>query len=275
MTERCNTKYPILLVHGVGLRDRKYLNYWGRIPNALVREGAIIYYGNQDSLGSVEYNGTVLKKNIEELLAETGCEKVNIIAHSKGGLEARYMISSLRMSGKVASLTTVATPHHGSKTVGLFLKLPKFFFKVAAFFANNITGRCLGDKNPDFYAVSHHLASEHLAEFNARNPDSDSVYYQSYGAMMRNAFSDIIFFWSHIIIYLVEGKNDGIVSLESSKWTNYKGVLRGATNRGVSHADVIDVRRWNVKIKTPDNGAVSDILDMYIAIVSDLKRMGY
>ena len=273
MSERCKTEHPVLLVHGVGLRDWKYFNYWGRIPNALEREGAAVYYGNQDSLGSVEYNGEILQKNIEKLLSETGHEKVNIIAHSKGGLEARYMISSLGMSEKVASLTTVATPHRGSKTVDLFLKLPRVFFKVAAFFAN-IAGRCLGDKTPDFYAVSIHLSTEHLTEFNRRNPDADSVYYQSYGAVMRNAFSDIIFFCSHIIVYLIEGKNDGIVSLESSKWTNFKGVFRGAANRGISHADVIDVRRWSVKIKNSSHGT-TDIVDTYITIVEGLKGMGF
>ena len=28
----CATRYPILLVHGVGFRDFHYFNYWGRIP---------------------------------------------------------------------------------------------------------------------------------------------------------------------------------------------------------------------------------------------------
>ena len=273
MSERCKTKYPIMLVHGVGLRDRKYLNYWGRIPAALEREGAVVFYGNQDSLGSVEHNGETLKKHIEEILLETGAGKINIIAHSKGGLEARYMISSLGMADRVASLTTMATPHRGSKTVDLFLMLPKVWYKAAAFFAN-ITFRFLGDENPDFYAVSQHFGSGHMAEFNRQNPDSALVHYQSYGALMRNAFSDLIFFWSHIIVYFVEGKNDGIVSLESSRWTNFQGALRGAANRGVSHADVIDVRRWNVRIRAAENG-VSDIRDTYVGIVSDLKEMGF
>ena len=45
--EVCKTKYPILLVHGVFFRDFRYLNYWGRIPKELKRNGAAVYYGQQ------------------------------------------------------------------------------------------------------------------------------------------------------------------------------------------------------------------------------------
>ena len=48
-----------------------------------------------------------------QIIQKTGCEKVNIIAHSKGGLESRYAISQLGLSPYVASLTTINTPHHG------------------------------------------------------------------------------------------------------------------------------------------------------------------
>ncbi|MBQ8824321.1 MAG: triacylglycerol lipase, partial [Ruminococcus sp.] len=41
----CKTKYPLLLVHGIGFRDFKYFNYWGRIPKSLIKKGATVYYG--------------------------------------------------------------------------------------------------------------------------------------------------------------------------------------------------------------------------------------
>lgn len=49
----CQTRYPLLMVHGVFFRDFKYLNYWGRIPKELQRNGAVIYYGGQQSAASV------------------------------------------------------------------------------------------------------------------------------------------------------------------------------------------------------------------------------
>ncbi|NLK94852.1 MAG: triacylglycerol lipase, partial [Clostridiales bacterium] len=45
--EICSTKYPIVLVHGIFFRDWMLVNYWGRIPKALITNGAKIYYGNQ------------------------------------------------------------------------------------------------------------------------------------------------------------------------------------------------------------------------------------
>ena len=55
-------KYPVLLVHGMGFRDNKYINYWGRIPEELEKMGCSIFYGEQDSNASVETNGEHLKK---------------------------------------------------------------------------------------------------------------------------------------------------------------------------------------------------------------------
>ncbi|MEH2958522.1 triacylglycerol lipase, partial [Candidatus Merdisoma sp. KK006] len=41
-SELCRTRYPLLMVHGVGFRDLRYFNYWGRIPAELRRNGAVI-----------------------------------------------------------------------------------------------------------------------------------------------------------------------------------------------------------------------------------------
>lgn len=105
----CHTRYPILLVHGVFFRDFRFFNYWGRIPCALKQNGAVIYYGSQQSAASVASCGQELAERIRAIVQETGCEKVNIIAHSKGGLDSRYAISACGMAPYVASLTTINT----------------------------------------------------------------------------------------------------------------------------------------------------------------------
>ena len=69
----CATKYPILLIHGTGGRDRKYLCYWGRIPKALEERGAKIYYGGQDSWATIEENAKMLKANLLKALDNSGC----------------------------------------------------------------------------------------------------------------------------------------------------------------------------------------------------------
>ena len=82
----CKTKYPLLMVHGVFFRDYKYFNYWGRVPEELIKNGATIYYGNHQSAASVENSSKELAARIREIVETTGCGKLNIIAHSKGGL---------------------------------------------------------------------------------------------------------------------------------------------------------------------------------------------
>ena len=109
----CKTKYPILLVHGVFFRDYKFLNYWGRIPEELIKNGATCYYGNHSSAVSIEDSGKEITDRIKEIIQETGCEKVNIIAHSKGGLDCRFAISECNIEDNVASLTMINTPNRG------------------------------------------------------------------------------------------------------------------------------------------------------------------
>lgn len=122
----CATRYPILMVHGVFFRDFRYLNYWGRIPAALEANGATIFYGNHQSAASVADSGREIADRIQQILKETGCGKVNIIAHSKGGLDSRYAISKLGMAPYVASLTTINTPHRGCEFADYLLgKIPE------------------------------------------------------------------------------------------------------------------------------------------------------
>ena len=268
----CDTKYPIMMLHGLAFRDRKHSSYWRRIPEALKARGATIYYGWQDGWGTIEYNAGVLKENINNILAETGCEKMNLIAHSKGGLDARCMISSFEMGDKIASLTTISTPHRGCVTIDRLFRMPKWVFRVIAIFVNSLF-RLLGDKKPDFYTASRQLGAEFMKGFNEHNPDVPGVYYQSYAGVMKKPSSDILLSLPYAIVSRVEGENDGLVTVSSAEWTNFKGVLRGTTLRGISHADEIDMRRRNFTKKPSDSG-VTDIREFYISVVSGLKQMG-
>ncbi len=259
-------KYPVVLVHGFGFRDGKKLNYWGRIPKFLEDKGCKVFYGGQDSCATIEDNALLLKRRIEEVLEETGAEKVNIIAHSKGGLEARYLISSMKMYGVIASLTTVGTPHHGSVTIE---KIPKFVLKTAGFFMN-IWMRIMGDKHPNAYRAYLSFRADSAEKFNADNPDSPDVYYQSYAFAMRR---DIFLWFTHLIINKLEGENDGLVSVRSAEWGEFRGVKRSNSKRGISHCDEVDMRRRRFTKKHGEN--VSDILEVYNEIALILKEKGF
>ncbi len=234
--------------------------------------GARVYFGEQDSWGSVETNAHALCDRIDAVLSATGAEKVNLIAHSKGGVEARMAASSLGYGKKIASITTIGTPHRGSKTFSIFLKAPKAFFSIAAFAVNNWI-RLVGDKKPDFRRVCEEFSVAHMEHFNAENPDADGVFYQSVAGVMKHPFSDINLSTANFVLNRIEGPNDGLVSTESAAWGERCVVISGNTRRGISHLDEIDFRRRAFSKKTGDG--VSDIAAFYVEIVSDLRERGY
>ena len=162
----CATKYPILMVHGVFFRDFRFFNYWGRIPEQLEINGAKVFYGNQQSAASVEESGKELAERIKKVCEETGSEKVNIIAHSKGGLDTRYAVSKLGIAPYVASITTVNTPHRGCEFADYLLgKAPqKLRDSVAAGY--NAALRKIGDFHPDFISAVTDLTASKCRELN-------------------------------------------------------------------------------------------------------------
>ena len=271
MDKSCQTRYPLVLIHGAGFRDLKWPVYWGRIPAALQKRGAVIRYGLQDCWASTETNAAEIVRRIDAILAETGAEKVNIIAHSKGGLEARMAASSLGAGAKIASITTVATPHRGSGTVDRLFRMPRGLFSLAAFAVDNWI-RVVGDKKPDFLEVCRGFTTEAMARFNRDNPDVPGIFYQSYACVMGHPFSDINLSTANFVVDRLEGPNDGLVTVTSASWGENCHVLRSNGFRGISHLDAIDLRRAPLSRKA--GAGVSDICDVYVQIAEDLKQRG-
>lgn len=266
----CKTRYPILLLHGAGFRDLKRPFYWGRIPDALEAHGAALYYGRQDCWASVGDNAQFLKGRLLKILEETGAEKVNIIAHSKGGLEARVLASGLGMGDKIASITTVGTPHRGSRVIDRLLEAPRPLFSLAALAVNNWI-RLIGDRKPDFLAVCQGFSTAAMAAFNRAYPDHPQVFYQSYACVMAAPWSDIYLGTANLIIQWLEGDNDGLVSASSAQWGQASHVLHGPGGRGISHLDEVDFRRRPFKQR---GKGILDICDVYVEMVQDLKARG-
>lgn len=266
-SEVCKTKYPIVLVHGIFFRDWMFINYWGRIPKELERNGAEIFYGHQQSSNSVAKSGEELKENILKIIEETGCEKVNIIAHSKGGLDSRYAISALGLSKYVASLTTINTPHRGCKYVDFLLdKIPEPVKNFIAKKYNSIFIK-LGDKNPDFLSGVIDLTASKCKEFNKNVLDAKGVLYQSVTSKMKNVFSaSFPLNLGYLFAKKFDGENDGLVEVSSAKWGEFLGLLTGKS-KGISHGDVIDLTRQDIK--------GFDVCEFYVNIVKDLKEKNF
>ena len=266
--EICKTKYPILMVHGVFFRDFRYLNYWGRIPRELKRNGATVYYGQQQSAAAVEDSGKELAARIREILEETGCEKVNIIAHSKGGLDSRAAIAHCGMAPYVATLTTINTPHRGCIYAEYLLnKVPEAARqKVAA--AYNAALKRLGDENPDFLAAVTDLTESACLARNETTPDMPGVVYESVMSYCKKAqHGKFPLNVTYPIVKHFDGKNDGLVFVESAKWGTEFTLLEPERKRGITHGDVVDLNRQNIP--------GFDVREFYVNLVADLKKRGY
>jgi triacylglycerol lipase len=186
---------------------------------------------------SIEERAAKLSKDIEE---KAGGKSVNIIAHSMGGLDARYMISRLQPDNvKVLSLTTIASPHRGSYFADYLLEeigpnvLPKIYNFLNAH----------GVSTGAFSQLTQKYMQE---EFNPKTPDADGTRYFSYGATFDPGLLSP-FRHSHGIVQKNEGPNDGLVSTQSAQWGTYKGTLIN-----VSHLDLINwtnrLRFWAWKL---------------------------
>ena len=96
----------------------------------------------------------------------------------------------------------------------------------------------------------------------------EGVYYQSYASVMKNPLSDTILWLPNLFISIIDSKdNDGLVTVDSAKWGEFKGVFRNKYGRGISHGDMIDLSRENYR--------GFDVTEKYVEIVSQLREMGY
>ncbi|MBQ9512551.1 MAG: triacylglycerol lipase [Lachnospiraceae bacterium] len=264
----CQTRYPILLVHGVFFRDIKQLNYWGRIPDELEKNGATIHYGEQHSAASVDDCAKELEERILTLVKQNGYEKLNVIAHSKGGLDMRTAIAKTSIAPYIASLTTINTPHRGCEFADYLLDMiPKAQQKMIAD-TYNMAAKKLGDTNPDFMAAVTDLTSSACTKRNEVVKDNPDIYYQSVGSVLaKPSAGQFPLNMTYHLVNLFDGRNDGLVGEKSFAWGQDFNMIIGAGKRGISHGDMIDLNR--------ENFDGFDVREFYVQLVAELKRKGY
>src|SRR5687768_14069145 len=107
--------YPMVLAHGLsGFRTLAGIDYFYHVPEHLRAHGHKVFVTHVPPWGTVEMRAAVLGQQVDAVLRRTGAPKVHVVAHSMGGLDSRYVISALGYGDRVATLTTIGTPHRGS-----------------------------------------------------------------------------------------------------------------------------------------------------------------
>src|SRR5438132_171884 len=248
-------RYPVVFCHGM----LAFTSIWRQLPEDwnsfwplrefLRARGFQAYFPQVAPTASVAARAAELRAQI--LRWTDG--PVNLVAHSMGGLDARYLITHLNMAEQVRSLTTVSTPHRGTYLVDWFFQ--NYNQRVPLFLALEALGF-----NGDGFRDCRPIACR---AFNERTHDMPGVAYFSYGgdvpagrvtAPLRRAWS---------LRTSVEGPSDGMVSLASARWGEHLGTVR---------ADHF--------AQTPDMTVVHpaedfDALGFYVHLLENLARRGF
>lgn len=218
---------PILLLHGMAGFDRiGPLEYYFRVADDLEAAGHQVYTTEVDPLQRIEVRAGELAEQIDAILAASGADRVHLIAHSQGGLDARYLISSLGYGDRVATLTTIATPHRGSRVADIALGLvPGPAEEAIGFLADLLVGGVVGSEQ-DLVGQIHQLTEEYaVGTFDPANPDDPRVeYYAVAGEThlapwlnpLRDDACDPLLLAGYALL-APDGANDGLVSVESAR----------------------------------------------------------
>lgn len=258
-----STKYPIILVHGLMLKDYRFFKAFGNIEHFLRSRGYKVYTSDADGVGSIENNAAQLRRQIFRIMQKTGATKVNLIAHSKGGLDSRYMIEKLGMGRYIASLTFLCTPHYGSEIASRLYSLPTHLRGGIAFWIN-FWYRLTGDRNPDVLTVCRQLQRKSDGVLPS-GYSYDETYLQSYSTSIERCTNDFVMGIPLIFSKRFEKDiSDGLVSEESSKFGQYKG---RCIDGSISHTQIVDLLVIRKKRQR--------VFDFYLKLCKELKNMGY
>jgi triacylglycerol lipase len=201
-------RYPVVLLHGVMGFDeiavgQKRHAYFRGVAERLEALGARVHRPRVPASASVAARAETLARALREL--DGG--RVNVIAHSMGGLDARYAISRLGLAHRVASLTTIGTPHLGTPLADLGTGLADLL-QLKRVLAPMLELDAFWD-----------LTTARMAGFNREVRDARQVAYASVvartapGTRLHPLLKP-----AHLYICAKAGANDGLVPAASQRW---------------------------------------------------------
>ncbi|MEW5735558.1 MAG: alpha/beta fold hydrolase [Thermodesulfobacteriota bacterium] len=268
----CNTKYPVVLAHGAGVSAKVFgiIDAWWGIEDALEDEGARVYITSVNGMDGTTAKAANWKRQVLQILAVSGSSKINVIGHSHGTIYTRYAISNLGLSGKVKSYTSLCGPHRGSSIANILVyNLPSNLLSLVGGMIDQVYAIIFGDSNPNTVQMGYDLCTDYMKNvFNPATPNMTGIYYQSWAAKAKWGCPSVYMTPTWLVLLPLEGDNDGLVSVSSAKWGNFRGVVSGAWySPGVDHINMVG----HFFGLTPG----FDAPDFYVDIVSDLKNRGY
>jgi triacylglycerol lipase len=204
MQRNAKTHYPVLLVHGLfGFERIASVHLFHDVRQALRSAGTRVFVPHLSATHSNEVRGEQLLAQIQRVLEGTGANKVNLIGHSQGALAARYAAATA--PGKVASVTSVSGPNHGSELADLLRKaltpglLPEIVAETIttlfADFLSLLSGKSRMPQNA--IAALNALTTQGVGAFNQKYPQGLP---QTFGGKGREQVNGVRYYsWSGIL----------------------------------------------------------------------------
>jgi len=190
----------VVLIRGLfGFRKLLWREYFQGVRPLYESMGLRVIAPSLPWAGSIEQCADALAQQLDTEFAP-----LHLIAHSMGGLDARRWISCLGGANRALSLTTLATPHHGS---------------VAA---NHV---CRGLSPFRIFAGIRDLTTDNMEYFNQHTPDHPDVIYRSYTAARPIEEQPWVVRHYGRKIRAIEGNNDSQVSIRSATWGEHIATL--------------------------------------------------
>lgn len=211
-------KAPVVLVHGLFGFDRLHVagytmvQYFPGVVECLTAAGNRVLVPSLTPTGGVADRARQLK---DFLLRNSPHEPVHLLAHSMGGLDARYMVTKMDMAKHVLTLTTLGTPHRGTVFADWGIQTLEWMVRPTLEF--------LGIPVQGFYD----LTTAKCARFNQEVPNVADVRYFSIAGQHNGSFLNPEWLLPYHLVLKAEGDNDGVVSTASAKFGEDMEVWEG------------------------------------------------
>ncbi len=260
------TEHPVVLMHGFGIGAS--LRRGGHLHNQAMHlrsRGVRAVAPNVSPYNTVRARTQMWDDRLRRVLHDTNADTLTVIAHSMGGLDARYLIRRMGWHEQIKVLVTVATPHRGSSVARLILEQPEAVRDWVTDMANWLGRHVLEDGTANMREALRELTPDYVENtFNPKVPNHPDVTYYSFGCQAGKGTTipvSPIFRYFNSYLFEHEGVNDGIVSVDSAHWGTYLGTV------DADHAQQVGI--------TSRLGAPFDADAFYAAIAQRLADEGW
>jgi triacylglycerol lipase len=216
--------------------------------------GAEVFEPNVDFKGSVETRGKQLANAIRNIGGP-----VHVIAHSMGGLDARWAVTNRPEETKgVLSLVTIGTPHRGSEVADAIAeRRPPLFAVLPGFVVAQL--EALGPALVD-------LTTARGAAFDATTADRPGITYLEIAGDAAHAGNESLLFQVAAMLGHITGQpNDGVVTMASA-------TRKGRRLFAVWPFDHGGEIGWTLDVLIPSFLRPRKHLPLYDAIIDELHR---